>query len=76
MLFQGSGAAGGFSESGGPTINGDDGADGFKNYAIPFAGGLGENSASAAAGDAIHKNGFNVTIVAGNNSNQIKGDIV
>lgn len=73
----GLGGNGGISESGGGTpINGDDGDSGSKSYATPFAGGLGEDSASALAGDAIHTNGNNVIILAGNNSNQIKGAIV
>lgn len=74
-VISGDGGNGGFSDSG-STIFGDDGQDGSKTYAVPDAGNLGEGTLTADAGDAIHTNGNNVTIVAGNNSNQIKGDVV
>ena len=68
------GSAGGYDS--GSTVYGDDGKNGYKTFAEPNAGNLGESTLTASAGDAIHKNGNNVTIVAGVNDNQIKGDIV
>ena len=66
----------GESISGGSAIYGVNGKNGYKAFAEQGAGGLGEDTLTASAGDAIHKNGFNVTILAGNNSNQVKGSIV
>ena len=71
----GTGGSGGTSDSG-STIYGDNGNNGYKTYAEPNAGGLGQGTLTASAGDAIHKNGNNVTIVAGVNDNQVKGDVV
>lgn len=58
-------------------IVGTEGVDGNKLFSGFLAGNLGEDAVFGGdGGDAIHTNGFNVTILAGNNSNQIKGDIV
>ena len=58
-------------------ITGEVGVDGNKLFSGLLAGDLGQDAAfGGSGGDAIHTNGFNVTIVAGNNSNQIKGDVV
>ena len=39
-------------------------------------GELGEGVSGGNPGYAINKNGFNVNIVAGNNPEQIKGDVI
>jgi len=74
----GAGGAAGTSEIDGvQVIVGIAGSDGFKGYAIGNAGQLGQDAINGgSAGLAIQSNGNNIDIIAGNNSEQIKGAIV
>ena len=73
----GKGGVAGKSETPLVLITGEVGVDGNKLFSGLLAGDLGQDATfGGSGGDAIHTNGFNVTIVAGNNSNQIKGDVV